>query len=369
MRIMFFIPRMGSGGAERVISILANEFAKAGDTVQISQLIESESFYPLSDSIILKGTNISIRRSNKIISYLDQARFFFKGIRLIKSEIRSFNPDVVICFMRQTCIMMWVARIFGCKVNLICSERNDPTKQNKLVRFVMKRVFKAADLLVCQGKGVSDYFKNVVKKVVIPNPVVDRSYLYVSRENRRPVVTSVGRLDKQKNFELLIESFVAAHNDCQDYSLEIYGEGPERPNLEHLINKLNASDYISLPGSVKNVIERIADSSLFVMSSNYEGFPNALAEAMSVGLPVISTDFFTGAAKEMIGDNCGLTVPVGDLNSMTEAIKDCLLDPDKRESMGRNALRISDRYNKDKIVYMWRKAIEDAIAKGGCCNE
>ena len=116
---------------------------------------------------------------------------------------------------------------------------------------------------------------------------------------------------------------------------------------------------------MKNIVERIADSSLFVMSSDYEGFPNALAEAMSVGLPVVSTDFFTGSAKEMIGNDCGMIVPVGDLTAMTEAIKSCLLDPVESVRMGRNGMNISERYSKDKVLYMWRSAIENVIAKGG----
>ena len=369
MRIMFFIPRMGSGGAERVISILANEFANNGDSVQITQLIESESFYPLSEEIILKGMNIKIRRNNKLVSYLDQGRFFFKGISFIKREVKQFHPDVVISFMRQTCIMMWAARLLCCRVKLVCSERNDPTVQNAFVRRLMKKVFKSSDLLVCQGKGVYDYFDKVSDKVIIPNPVVDRKELYVDFDKRRNVVTSVGRLDRQKNFEMLIRSFADVHIEYPDYILEIYGEGPERSNLERLITDLNASAYVLLQGASKDVISRISDSSLFVMSSNYEGFPNALAEAMSVGLPVISTDFFTGAAREMIGDDCGMLVPVGDQTSMTEAIKECLLDHNKRERMSLNAIKISERYSKDKVVNMWRRAIEKVMAKGDYCNE
>lgn len=369
MKIMFFIPRMGSGGSERVISILANEFVKAGDTVQITQLIDSESFYPLSNEITLKGMNISIRRNNKLVSYWDQARFFFKGVNFVKKEIKSFNADVVISFMRQTCIMMWVARLFGCRVKLVCSERNDPTKQNAFVRKLMKRVFKSSDLLVCQGKGVYDYFDRVINKVIIPNPVVDRREMFIDFNSRRKVVTSIGRLDKQKNFAMLIRSFVEVHKEYPDFSLEIYGEGPERNTLEKLIEGLKASSYVFLPGAFNDVIGRIANSILFVMSSDCEGFPNALAEAMSVGLPVVSTDFFTGAAKEMIGNDCGLIVPVGDQNSMTEAIKSCLSDPIKRENMGRNGMNISERYSKDKVLYMWHNALDKVMSKGGYFNE
>ncbi len=353
MRIMFLIPRMGSGGAERVISILANEFGNRNNTVHIAQLVMSDSFYDLNSDIELSGMNIKIRRNNKFVAIWDQGRFFLKGLGHIRNQIKTFKPDVIISFMRQTCIMMWVLKMIGVKTKLICSERNDPTVQNVAIRFLMKHVFAASDILVCQGKGVADYFSNVKNRVIIPNPVADRSELYVPFEKRRKVVTAIGRLDKQKNFELLIRSFESVHKMNPEYRLEIYGEGPMRESLQKLINDLSSNSYISLMGAHKDVLERIADTELFVMSSNYEGFPNALAEAMSIGLPVISTDFFTGTARELIGQKNGVLVPVGDVEEMAKAIDRLLNDDELRRNAGVLNKSISSKFGIKNIVNQW----------------
>lgn len=358
MNILFFIPRMGSGGAERVISVLSNSFVEKGHTVHIAQLIQSESFYRLDERVTLSGMNIHIRRSNKIVAMWDQARFFFRGVRYIKKEAKERKSDVVIAFMRQSGIMMWVARMFGCKTKLICSERNDPTAQNALVRFIMRRVYKSSDLLVCQGQAVSDYFSSVKNKVVIPNPIngeplADRAEALVSR------VVAVGRLDKQKNFELLIKSFVAVQPDFPGYRLDIYGEGPQRELLQNLIDSKNMQEHICLCGAKKNVQELIADAELFVMSSDYEGFPNALLEAMSIGLPVISTDFSTGIARELIDSENGLIVPVGNQEAMSKAIAELLSDNIRRTNMGNSNREKCKKYYIPQIIEKWEDAIKN----------
>lgn len=357
MNILFFIPRMGSGGAERVISVLSNSFVEKGHTVHIAQLIQSKSFYPLDERVTLSDMSIHIRRTNKLLALWDQARFFLRGVRYIKKEVKERQPDVVIAFMRQSGIMMWVARMLGCKAKLICSERNDPTVQNALVRFIMRRVYKSSDLLVCQGQTVADYFSSVKNKIVIPNPIngdtlADRAENIVSR------VVAVGRLDKQKNFELLINSFADVYPNFPQYRLDIYGEGPERNTLQRLIDSKDMQEHICLCGAKKNVQELISDASLFVMSSNYEGFPNALLEAMSIGLPVISTDFSTGIARELIEGENGLVVPVGDRQSMSKAIAELLSDDERRRSMGALNREKCKKFYIPQIIEKWEDAIK-----------
>ena len=360
MNVLFFIPRMGSGGAERVISVLSNSFVQKGHTVHIAQLIESDSFYPLDDKVTLSDMGISIRRNNKIVALWDQARFFFKGVQYIKREIKKRDPDVVIAFMRQSGIIMWIARMLGCKAKLICSERNDPTVQSPFVRFIMRRVYKSSDLLVCQGQTVADYFSSVKNKVVIPNPVngerlADRAETIISR------VVAVGRLDKQKNFELLINSFAHIYPSFPQYRLDIYGEGPERDTLQRLIDSKDMQNHICLCGAKKNVQELISDAALFVMSSNYEGFPNALLEAMSIGLPVISTDFSTGIAHELIENENGLVVPVGDEQAMSQAISELLSDEERMAKMGKCNRQKCEKFYTPQIIEKWEDAIKSII--------
>ena len=361
MKCMFVIPRMGGGGAERVVSILADKFTENGYKVHIAQLIGNESFYELNKDVTISGLDISIRRNNKIIALYDQARFFLKSLSHIQKNIDTFKPDVVISFLVETSIMMWILRILGSKVKWITSERNDPTRRNIFKRKIMRSVYKKSDCLICQSNRVAEYYNDVDNKRVIPNPIIKYNVPCVAMKDRRKVVVGVGRLDDQKNFSLLIRSFVNVHFDYLDYSLEIYGEGHKRKTLQQLIDKLNANEYIHLLGAYKDVHKQIYDASLFVMSSDYEGFPNALAEAMSIGLPVISTDFFTGVAKDIVKSYNGIVVPVGDELSMIKAMKDLLGDEKIRDMMCLENRKISDKYSASAIAENWKEAIEEAL--------
>lgn len=361
MKILFFIPRMGSGGSERVISVLANGLVKRGHEVHITQLIQSESFYPLDEQVTLSGLDIAIRRSSRLLACWDQGRFFLRGLCHIKRDIKTHQPDAVIAFMRQSCIMAWILKLLGEKTPLICSERNDPTVQGRFVRRLMKWVYGKADLFVCQGQGVYDYFDRIEKKCIISNPVPKYDYPCLPAAQRRKAVVAVGRLDRQKNFPLLIQSFGEVHKKFPDHILEIYGKGPEQARLEQMIVGMGAEDHIHLMGARSDLHDCIHHAAVFVMSSDYEGFPNALAEAMSLGLPVVSTDFATGIARTLIGRENGRVVPVGDGAALAEAMTELLSDPELRDVCSGSNLKISDIYSADAITEKWEQAIEDLI--------
>lgn len=344
-----------------MISVLANGFVQKGHGVHITQMIRSESFYPLEEQVSLSGMDIAIRRNSRLLAYWDQARFFLRGLCHVKKDIKAHQPDVVIAFMRQSCIMMWMLKLLGEKTPLICSERNDPTVQRAMVRRLMKWVYGKADLFVCQGRGVFNYFHKVEKKTIISNPVPKYDHPCLSAAQRRKAVVAVGRLDKQKNFPLLIQSFQVIHKDFPDYILEIYGSGPEQTRLEQMIAQMEAEEYIHLMGAHSDLHACIHDAALFVMPSDYEGFPNALAEAMSLGLPVVSTDFATGIARELIGKENGRVVPVGDSAALAEAMVELLSSPELRDICSDSNVKISDIYSADAITEKWEQAIKDLL--------
>ena len=176
-------------------------------------------------------------------------------------------------------------------------------------------------------------------------------------EKRR--VVSVGRLDKQKNFPLIIKSFAKLPDKFDEYILDIYGEGPERPYLQSLIDDEKMSDRITLCGAKQNLLSQINDADLFVLPSNYEGFPNALLEAMAIGLPVISTDFSTGIARELVLPENGRVVPVCDEEKMTEALCELLEDGELREKMGKNNREKCKEFYIPEIIQKWKDAINE----------
>lgn len=352
-KIMFFIPRMGGGGAERVVANLANEFDKRGDKVIIYTPTDNKSFYKLNDSIKIIGENYSVSKKKiirQIILGVNGIRLWFAYSKRIKKE----KPDVIVSFLTETNIIALTHKNKGCKV--IVSERNDPTKRNKLIQRIIQYLYPRADVLVCQSQKIAKYF-NSKNTVVIPNPIDSSILPEPFYGNRRKTVVGVGRLMGQKNFANLINAFSILPKKLSDYTLEIYGEGVLRTELQDLIQGLKFERRVKLMGAHKDVLERIKDASLFVMSSDYEGYPNALAEAMSIGLPVICTDFYSGTARELIRDNNGLIVPVGDSTIMAQAIANLLLNPEKREVLSKENLKIRDRFSIKNIADMWYQAM------------
>lgn len=358
MRIQFIIPRMGGGGSERVVSVLSDSFCKNGHLVHIAQLINSDSFYELNSNVTISGMDIRIRRNNTVVAKADQARFVLKSLLYLRNTINDFKPDVVITFMRQSCILMWLLRKAGVRAKWIASERNDPTVPGRVTRAIMRNAYGQCDLFVAQSENVLRYYSGIIGKgIVISNPVVNHPELFIEPGARRNTVVAVGRLVKQKNFFMLIKSFTVVHKTFPEYNLEIYGEGPLRKELEDYVKSLDANEYITLMGTCTDLLKNINSAKLFVMSSNYEGFPNALTEAMSVGLPVISTDFFTGVAHELIGKANGMVVPVGNASALADAMITMLLSKERLLKCSINNIREITRYSTNVIVKEWEGAI------------
>ncbi len=357
MKISFVVPRMGGGGAERVISLLANEFVKENE-VSLITLVEGESFYCLNDKITLKSIGVSVNRRNKITTFFSKLFFFPKAFFVLRKILKAEKSDVVVSMLKETDLLVYLCRKSGLKFKHVCSERNDPTTRKKFTQRMLNKVYKSSDLFVCQGQKVFEYYSGVSKskKKIIANPINGENIPdRLIGEKRR--IVSVGRLDKQKNFPLIIKSFARLPNKFEEYALDIYGEGPERTYLQKLIDDENMSSKITLCGAKQNLLSLISDADLFVLPSNYEGFPNALLEAMAIGLPVISTDFSTGIANELILHDNGRVVPVGDVEKMTEALCELLSDSELRKKMGRNNREKCKEFYTPKIIQKWKDAI------------
>ena len=357
MKISFVVPRMGGGGAERVMSLLANEFAKEND-VSLITLVEGESFYPLDDKIRIESVGVSVNRKNRATAFFSKLLFFPKAFFVLRKKLKAQKCDVVVSMLKETDILVYLCRKSGLKFKHVCSERNDPTTRKKMTRRILNKVYKSSDLFVCQGKTVYDYYSTVKdeKKKIIANPINGENLPDRLVGERRRVV-SVGRLDKQKNFPLIIKSFSKLPDKFDEYILDIYGEGPERPYLQGLIDDVKMTDRITLCGAKQNLLSLIRDADLFVLPSNYEGFPNALLEAMAIGLPVISTDFSTGIARELILPENGHVVPVDDEEKMIEALCELLEDSELREKMGKNNREKCKAFYIPEIIQKWKDAI------------
>lgn len=362
---MFVIPRMNGGGAERVVANLSNYFSKKHD-VRIVAFASKESYYELNDAVSFCSMGCTIDRRSRWSTLKSFAKFFSRAVGYLRSNIREFKPDCVISFLIPADIITHIVTLRSRGVVKVYSERNDPTRRSLAVRMLLRQIYRRADVFVCQSRRVFEYYDFIPddKKIVIANPI-DITFLPEPQRNEENLdVVAVGRLSKQKNFEFLIESYAKIVMELPKEScLIIYGDGPERKTLEKVIAKNNLTRRVVLAGAQKNVLEKIKGSAVFVMPSRFEGFPNALLEAMAVGLPVISTDFFTGVARELVKKANGYVVPVGDVKRMAGAIKKMMLDEAFRKMCRKNNIKVRNEYSVEKIGDKWIKAIKNMSVK------
>lgn len=362
MKILFCIDSMTKGGAERVVSNLTDYLVKKDlkNDVYILTITNSEVDYKLNEKVKLMSLEQKItlihdetKRNNKFI----KLKNFYTRVKKMKEKIHKIKPDVIVSFLPYTSFIVLLAN--KGKIPVIVSVRNDPVVEysSKMYNFLMRKLYPKASGFVFQTEDAKDYFKDVIKvqSIVIPNPInpnfiVKESY----KGKRKKEIVSVGRLFEQKNHKLLINAFSEITDKFPDYKLIIYGEGNERSNLEKLIKEKKLENKVFLPGLIDNVKNKIYDASLFVLSSDYEGMPNALMEAMALGLPVISTDCPCGGPKFLIKNNVnGILVEVNNVSEMKAAIEKILENKNFANKIADNACSIVTDLNPEKINYYW----------------
>ncbi|PEY78906.1 glycosyltransferase family 4 protein [Bacillus cereus] len=360
MKIMFVVPNMGYGGAERVISILSNAFIEKGYEVKI--LIANsngKSVYDLNSKIVVE----TIPSAN-----IKNVYSMYKLLKSIRTITLNYKPDVIMSFMNDTCAITALATIgTGCPI--IYSERNDPSNTNqsikdKIYRYIVERFAKG---FVFQSNGAKALYPKRVQNhaVVILNPIDTRKLpSYYSGERKKEIV-SVGRLQSQKNQEMLIKAYSNIAKEYPEYNLIIYGEGDLRETLQQKIECLGLKDRIFLKGNISNVLDEINKASIFAFSSNYEGLPNALIEAMALGLPCISTDCSPGGAAMLINNyENGILVPIEDEKEFAAGLRYLLSNYPSAINMGIEAQKIIKRTNESSIVTDWENYILLITQKG-----
>ncbi|WLT30171.1 glycosyltransferase family 4 protein [Geothrix sp. PMB-07] len=366
VKVCFFIWALVAHGAERVSSILANEWAaKEGweTTFLTMDKPDSKPFYPLAESIEVRPLNL-LKPSQSPLSALANN---LERIRTLRREIQRIRPDVLISFIdKENALMVMASRGLG--IPVIISERTDPSRRS-LGRFwegIRNLTYPRADVIVFQSQAVLDWFPPKVRArgVVIPNPVPLPPLPPVAPptagQNLRMV--ALGRLSPVKGFDVLVAAFAAASARAPQWELEVWGEGSERKALEQMVRDLDMEQRIHFKGLTDRPFDVLCAADLFVMSSHAEGFPNALVEAMACGCPVISTRF-GGAVNEIIQDGVnGRLVPPANPEALAEAMVQLMNDPEDRARLGKRALEVVERFSTERVVGMWEDAINRAIA-------
>lgn len=356
MHIALTISSLNSGGAERVLSELANYWASQGHQVSLITLADpiSKPFYLLALQINLVQLNHTQSGSSLFIRLLN----IISRISALRKTYQSLKPDVIISFVDIMNLTALIASK-GYNIPVIVSERIDPHFYPLPVLYVKIRpfIYKWANRVVVQTKNAGAYFSDTIPKKIeiIPNAVKQKK-CNAQNSNITKNIISIGRLDKQKDHKTLIYSFHKLLKNHPQINLTIYGEGPERSNLEQLIQDLHLEGKVFLPGLTQNVDAVLENADLFVFPSLYEGFPNALCEAMAAGLPVIASN--CSGNVDIIRDGIdGLLFPVGDEGTLVEKMHDLISDSKKRQILSKHAQEISQRYHTDHIFHLWNQLI------------
>ena len=359
MKIAFIISSLGSGGAERVLSLMANYWAQKNYSIIVMTLDNSTPFYLLEDRIKLEPLSL-LKNSVSVFSGIANN---IARIKIIRKKLIEIDPDIVISFMTETNIISTI----GCRIinkPIIIAERTNYNLLESRVWVCLRiLVYRFANALIVQTRYDKKKYKRLSNTFIINNPLnFKETILNNSREEKN--ILAVGRLNKQKGFDRLIKAF--SNLDHKGWKLAIIGEGRERRNLEKLIYDLNLEDYVSMPGRTKAIEKWYQKSSIFVLSSRIEGFPNVLCEAMAYGCACVSFDCAAGP-NEIISDKInGYLVKNGDINALSERMDFLINHPEERCRIGKEAMKISDRLNIDSIMSKWDKIIKNILIAYDC---
>lgn len=344
-KVLFITESLGIGGAQKIIVFVANHAVQAGYDVTIMSMKSDDNMFNISSriNIIIPEKKIENSRLKRI--------FFFKKI------IYQGNFDCIINFpISKTSFFV----LLGNKKPLLTSERGAPKMYSFLGSIVMKYMFSKSKLVGFQTPMARDYYTKIdlTKTFVIPNPI-----FFNKAGNGAPLlrqnVISVGRLDPVKKFDCLIESFLKVHDKFPEEKLIIYGDGPERSSLEKMIFDNQAQDFIKLPGKINITPDFYKQAKIFVLSSQYEGIPNTLLEALSTGTPIIATDCEPGGARFLTknGTVGGPVVPFNDVYALSEAIESSLDNYKTSIEKGKLGQYVFEEFDPERIGKTWLKQL------------
>lgn len=354
MKILFLNTNIGYGGASKMMVDIANSLSNKHQ-VDVLTFRESSVLQPLGEKV------------NHTHDPLYECKI--KGIEIVgqivklRKYLKKNSYDLAIAFLHPSNYMLTLATK-GTKTKVLLSERGDPQSRKKngglFVRFV-EFILYHADAYVFQSNGAKMLYpvKCQKKGIVIANSIPD----IISAKKRvggcEKRIVHVARMEiVQKRQDIMVKAFNIFVKEFPEYVLEFYGDGPDMEKVKNLVDEFGLGENVVFKGATRDVINHIVNSTMFVLTSDYEGLPNALLEAMAVGIPCISTDCSPGGARMIInnGEN-GFIVPREDYLLLAQRMKDLALDENKRTLFSKNAIKIKDKFLPEKIYKDWENFI------------
>ncbi|MCD7726106.1 MAG: glycosyltransferase [Clostridiales bacterium] len=358
--IAFYIGSLHKGGAERVFVNLAEYFLREGYRVTMVTQYRKEDEYelPVGATRVISDLTQQELHNSRVIN-------FYRRVQKLHRIWKRERPDMVLSCVGKNNFMTVVTTMFT-KTRPVVSVVGEAGEEypNRLMKMLANLLFPHAAGIILQTERSRAFFNKKIQKkaVVLPNslnPDFIKPRYEGEREKR---IVSVGRMDANKNQEMMIRAFAALADKYSEYTLTIYGDGELHTHLEKLAFALGVAHRVFLPGMITDVAAELERASLFLLTSYSEGVSNALIEALATGLGVIATDVPSGGTAELMEDGVnGLVIPAGDQKALEQAMDRMLGDPAYLERLGREAATIQKRLAPEQVNRLWRKYFETVM--------
>ncbi len=363
--IAFHLNTLCQGGAERVVSNLANQFAEQGYKVYVATEWYDENEFQLDPRV--NRVHVGLREVDENKNRITK---FFLRIKYLREFMDREKPDVLVAFAQRANYRALMASRKK-DIPVVISIRTDPVGHYDAIsdKIQIPWLFPKAAGCVFQTTGQKEWFAPYLQdnSTIILNPV-NPKYIGVPKpEVRDKAVVHHARLVDFKNQPMLCRAFLKVHEKHPDYVLKIYGPDSQdgtKEILDDIIAKNHAEDYILLLGGSDSLEKELPHGAVYAFSSDWEGLPNSLMEAMALGMPCVATDCPCGGPRTIMkdGEN-GLLVPIKDEDAMAAAINRLIEDRELAERLGDNAREIADICNGESVFRQWRDYLDEIIAK------
>lgn len=365
MRICGVIASLGAGGAERVMVELCAAWQARGDSVTLLTLDDGRNdFHAVPSGVTRHALNLASQST----SAGRAIRANVTRARTLRAAVKSARPDVVVSFTDRTNVLVLMAAR-GMTVPIVVSERIDPRRHEigGAWNLLRRLVYPGAAAVVVQTDAVRGWANGIVapdRIAVIPNPLRVATESTVVAGQRDKCIVALGRLVDQKGFDVLVRAFATVADDFPEWQLIVYGEGPRRNALEQRVADLGLTNRIHLPGKTVTPDAVLANAAIFALPSRYEGFPNALLEAMSHGCACVASNCDSGPADLMSDGVNGRLVPVDDVLAFAEALSTLMRDDTLRTTYGVAAQAAVQRFAPQVVLDAWDAVFAKVLARG-----
>ena len=350
------IGSLQAGGAERQIAQMANYWSAKGFDVTLATWSGAEvrDFYALDDRV--QRIHLNVEPSDR--NPFGRVWFNLRRIRRLRSLLREARPDAVLSFIAGSNVLTILAAL-RLRLRVVVAERSQPGKDVSVPgpwRLLRRFTYGWSDVVVVQTRAAAQWVERQCGRqtTVIPNAIRN---LPDPAQPREPLIVAVGRLSREKGFDLLLRAFAQIAGDFARWRVVIIGEGPERASLLRLRERLSLERRAEIIGQVPDTEDWMARAGLVVQPSRFEGFPNVVLEGMGMGAAVVSADCDAGPA-ELIEDGVnGRLVPVEDVAALSAAMADLMANENLRARLGAQALKVRERFRQEKIMAKWDEAL------------